>query len=371
MKAGQMRICLLEPYFGGSHRRWAEGLRDHSRHEIEILELPARHWKWRMHGAAVSFAEQLADSGRAYDLVLATDMMDVAAFAGLLAGRGTPCRIATYFHENQLTYPLSERERGRGDRNDLRYGFINYTSALASGLSLFNSDFHREAFLSALPAMLGHFPDFRNEGTLERIEARAHTLHLGMNLGDLDRYGNLEKRGKEKKGPLILWNHRWEYDKRPERFLEILYALEARDHLFEVALLGARGPKAARLLAEARERLGEKIVTDSPAESFADYAAWLWRSDIQLVTAIQDFFGGSVVEAAYCGCHPVLPRGLAYGDHVREDFLFYEGKTEALERLERLIISGAWRQPFEMGRKLARYDWRNCIGSYDTVLEGA
>jgi len=324
-----------------------------------------------MHGAAVTFAEQLADSGARYDLILASDMMDVAAFAGILAGRGKHCRIATYFHENQLTYPLSERERGRGDRNDLRYGFINYTSALASSLSLFNSDFHREAFLSALRGMLGHFPDFRNEGTLERIEARARTLPLGMNLGDLDSCGSNERSGQAGDVPLILWNHRWEYDKRPEKFLELLYALQARGHRFEVALLGARGPKTGGLLEEARKRLGKAIVTDTPAESFATYAAWLWRSDILLVTSIQDFFGGSVVEAAYCGCHPVLPRGLAYGDHFRDETLFYEGEEEALEKLADLIRSGGWRKPFAAGRELTKYDWKNCIGTYDAVLEGA
>ncbi len=371
MKAMRMRICLLEPYFGGSHRRWAEGLKAHSRHEIEILDLPARHWKWRMHGAAVSFAGKFADLGETFDLVLANDMMDVAAFAGILARGGRTSRIVTYFHENQLTYPLSERERGRGDRNDLRYGFINYTTALASNLVLFNSDFHREAFLAALPGMLAHFPDFRNSETLEGIEARSRTLHLGMDLGELDRYRNGKDTRDERQKPLILWNHRWEYDKRPERFLDILYALQAKGHAFDVALLGARGPKSRGLLREARERLGPMIVTDSPAESSADYAAWLWRSDILLVTSIQDFFGGSVVEAAYCGSHPVLPRGLAYGEHFGDDALFYSKEEEALERLEYLLLSGAWRQPFATGRKLARYDWMNCIETYDTVLGSA
>ncbi len=46
-----MNILLLEPYFGGSHRAWAEGYARHSGHRIDLLTLPASFWKWRMQGA--------------------------------------------------------------------------------------------------------------------------------------------------------------------------------------------------------------------------------------------------------------------------------------------------------------------------------
>ena len=50
------RILLLSPYHGGSHRAFAEGLAAASRHELTILSLPARFWKWRMRGAALLLA---------------------------------------------------------------------------------------------------------------------------------------------------------------------------------------------------------------------------------------------------------------------------------------------------------------------------
>ena len=37
--------------------------------------------------------------------------------------------------------------------------------------------------------------------------------------------GGLERRADQK--PLVLWNHRWEYDKRPEEFFETLFQLHA------------------------------------------------------------------------------------------------------------------------------------------------
>ena len=35
-----LRVWLLEPYFTGSHRAWAEGYRAASRLDVEILGLP-------------------------------------------------------------------------------------------------------------------------------------------------------------------------------------------------------------------------------------------------------------------------------------------------------------------------------------------
>lgn len=51
-----MRILLIEPYYGGSHKAWADGLWHYSRHHIDLLTLPAQFWKWRMQGGAITLA---------------------------------------------------------------------------------------------------------------------------------------------------------------------------------------------------------------------------------------------------------------------------------------------------------------------------
>lgn len=37
-----MNILLVEPYYGGSHKAWADGYRDHSVHEVRLATMTAR-----------------------------------------------------------------------------------------------------------------------------------------------------------------------------------------------------------------------------------------------------------------------------------------------------------------------------------------
>ena len=321
-----------------------------------------------MHGAAVTIARQVAASHVAYDLILASDMMDVAAFRGLLLRQGITTPVATYFHENQIGYPVSPRDTDSTAGRDLHYGFINYTSALASGRVYFNSHYHKDSFLGALPSFLGRFPDHVDLESVAEIAAKAGVLPLGMDLSSLVAHRPQDETRNDK--PLLPWNHRWEHDKNPDEFLRMVLALHERGLPFEVALLGERREEP-ELLGEARKRLGPAIVQDGPVEDFGGYARWLWRADILPVTSIHDFFGGSVVEAVYCGCHPVLPRRLAYPEHFPGEAVFYDSFSDALERLSALILSGAWREPCRLGGALARYDWRTLATLYDSVLASA
>ena len=56
-----MKILLVEPYFSGSHKSWAEGYQSFSNHNIRIISLPGKFWKWRMHGGAISLAKQFME----------------------------------------------------------------------------------------------------------------------------------------------------------------------------------------------------------------------------------------------------------------------------------------------------------------------
>jgi hypothetical protein len=78
-----MNIWLVEPYYTGSHRAWADGYQAHSRHDVRLLTLPGRFWKWRMWGGAVTLARQAAALAEPPDLILAADMLNVPVFLSL------------------------------------------------------------------------------------------------------------------------------------------------------------------------------------------------------------------------------------------------------------------------------------------------
>ena len=43
-----LKILLIEPYYTGSHKKWANDYRRLSNHNVKILSLKGQFWKWRM-----------------------------------------------------------------------------------------------------------------------------------------------------------------------------------------------------------------------------------------------------------------------------------------------------------------------------------
>jgi glycosyltransferase involved in cell wall biosynthesis len=373
-----MKILLIEPFNGGSHAAWAQGYCRHSSHTVEILGLPGKNWKWRMQGAAVTLARryhELLENGKRYDLILASDMFDLAVFLGLirnLFGSGSGPPVALYFHENQLTYPQSPNEQARPAGRDRQYGLINFTSALAADACFFNSAYHRRSFIEALPDFLGRFPDCQELDTVAEIEKKSEVLHLGL---DLERLLSLKPADnileKPNRPPLILWNHRWEYDKNPADFFAVLRDLVASGRDFEVAILGEHYHPPPELFLENREFLGRRLLHFGYAESFADYAAWLWRADILPVTSYHDFFGAGVIEAVYCNCYPLLPRRLAYPEHLPgsdNDRFFYLDYNGLCGKLKHLLDHMKETRSTRPGSLVADYDWSVMAPQYDEKM---
>ena len=290
IKKNKLKILLLEPFFSGSHQLWAKGLKEHSKHSIRILSLPGRHWKWRMHGGAVELAKQFNELEEIPNLILATSMLDLTTFLALTRKRSADIPVAIYFHENQLTYPWSPQDRDKKKKRDNHYSFINYTSALVADKVFFNSEYHRNSLLGALPKFLKQFPDKRGKENIELIKAKSEVLHLGLNLNRFEKFSSSDK--EKQSVATILWNHRWEYDKNPEEFFETLFSLKEKGIEFKLIVLGEQNDVNPPVFDEAKEKLKNEILHWEYAETFEEYARWLWRADILPVTSNQDFFGG-------------------------------------------------------------------------------
>lgn len=350
------RILLIEPFYTGSHKAWCDDFIKHSSQDVKLISMEGRHWKWRMHGGAITIAKKLENENA--DILLTSDMIDLALLKALLPSQLKEKPMILYMHENQLTYPWSPDDVDTELKRDRHYGFLNFTSALCADRIFFNSRYHLNSFIEALPEFLKVFPDHRNLETVEMIREKSQVLSLGLDLSKFDQYKNT----CVNKIPVVLWNHRWEYDKNPEEFFETLIQLKKEGIRFELVVLGESYNKAPKIFERAKEELSELILHWGYVESFEEYAHWLWRSDILPVTSVQDFFGGSIVEAMYCGCYPLLPDRLAYPEHVEESFLYQPGEFK--ERLKQVLnVSINFN-----GSYLSRYDWSNSVMEYDKQL---
>jgi glycosyltransferase involved in cell wall biosynthesis len=360
-----MKVWLVEPYYTGSHQAWADGFQARSRHDVRLLTLPGRFWKWRMQGGAVTLALEARRIEEGPDLILGTDMLNLPVF--LTLSERSDCQsapVALYFHENQLTYPLQP-----GEKRDLHYGYINFVSALRADALFFNSGYHLGTFFEELPRLLRHFPDYCELWTVDALLEKAQVLPLGVALDCLD--ASRPDRWIPRR-PLILWNHRWEYDKDPGTFFRAIYALADEGLDFGLVLLGESFRNQPTEFLEARNRLAERIVHFGYAEDTASYARLLWQADLVVSTALHEFFGAAVVEACYCGCFPILPRRLSYPElipSIYHDACLYDDFDGLLVRLRRALIHVQETREFTLEEHMVRFDWRTMAPHYDALFE--
>lgn len=357
-----MRIALIEPYYGGSHRAWADGYAASSEHDVTLITHPARFWKWRMHGAFLTLADELADDIVMHgppDVILASSMMNVAAFAGAIRHVASGVPIAVYFHESQFTYPLSQL-----DKPDATYQMKNWTSAATSDLVMFNSEFHRSVFRDEAERFLNSFPEHKHVEKVREVMDSAIVLPVGIDVTGLD---GLPDRGE--RPPLILWNQRWEHDKGPDELKSIAIGLIASGLDFRVAMCGEIFISVPAVYTEITDLLGDRLVQSEWAERDR-YIELLNDASVVLSTAHQEFFGIGITEAVAAGAHPVFPNRLVYPERIA-DFAadparcLYDSPDEAVA----LIVNASDREPnHEVTSRARGFSWDKVAPLYDEAL---
>jgi len=292
--------------------------------------------------------------------------LDLTTFLSLTKSRTAQIPNVVYFHENQLSYPWSASDKNVEEKRN-HYGFINLTSALSADHVLFNSKYHLDSFHRESLKLLKNFPDYNELESIEEIKDKSRVLYLGMDLSKFDDYQT-----KEKGSPLILWNHRWEYDKNPEPFFQCLYQLQKNDIMFQVVVLGENFHTTPNIFDAAKERLKKQIVHFDYCEDFSEYAKWLWKADIIPVTSNQDFFGGSVVESMYCNTYPLLPNRLTYPELLPRTLHskhIYSNNEDLYIKLKKCILDIEETRKFSQKKLFTSFDWKNIITNYDNLFE--
>jgi glycosyltransferase involved in cell wall biosynthesis len=364
-----MRILALEPYYGGSHQAFLDGWIARSQHDWDLITLPAYKWKWRMRHAPITMAAEVTDrlktAGGTWDVLFSSEMLNLAEFIGLVPPPLSALPRVVLFHENQLTYPSQH-----ADARDLHFAFSNITTALAADEVWFNSDFHRQEFLSAALDLARRMPDHQPTSAIERIRAKSAVRQLGIETIPAPAI-------KRDRCLDILWAARWEHDKDPETFFAAMSRLRQCGCQFRLHVIGQSFREVPAIFAEARRDFDRHIARWGYQDSHAAYVRVLQQADVIVSTARHEFLGLSVLEAMSAGTVPLLPNRLAYpellGDSELAFACLYDGTADALaERLQQwcdLRATDRWSEMVAFARHVASgFDWQHVAMALDEQL---
>ncbi len=273
--------------------------------------------------------------GRSIDVILCNDMLSVADLRSLLPSHMRNVPIVCYFHENQLTYPLSD-----DDMRDYQYGMTNITSCLAADSVWFNSQAHQQSFLSAANTLLKKMPDHVPTEIVSQIENKSQVVYPAVDISIKEKGDNQVP----KLGPItVLWCHRWEYDKNPQPFFDALRLADEMSLDFDIVAVGEQFRTAPPEFAKFFDDLKHRVRHAGFVPSRNDYLTLVSSCDIVVSTASQENFGIAVVEAMMLGCQPLFPNRLSYPELLPSDFrdeCLYGSDSEFTKRLIS-IIQGA------------------------------
>ena len=387
----QQSGIAVEPYYGGSHRQFLDNLVRLSRHRWTIRTGQARSWKWRMRSFPLMLVKEQLTQAVLIDEtelipcgMIATSMLDLPAYRGILASQLTEPSLsqrqrqwclhllnlptAIYFHENQLSYPISPHAR-----EDFHYGYTNILSAVIANEIWFNSEFHRDDFIQQSAKFIAKMPDGKREHQLDELCTKSRVLPPGFQPVSKARTSNgdwiITRQSMDSGQPLrIGWVARWEYDKRPDQFLSLLQLLENDNVPFELILLGSRGNQCETLL-EIESRFADRIVINQHAETTSQYHRYLKMMDIVISTADHEFFGIGVCEAISAGAVPLLPLRLSYPELAPRECL-YRSLEEAVQNLKRLtnpIVKT--NLSVKCQNEIKQYIATNCIANIDHAFQ--
>ena len=355
-----MELFIIEPYYGGSHKYWADNLRNKLPYNVSLFKLPARFWKWRMQGAAITLADNINNAAVSPDCIIISDMIDLPTFKSLLKYKSVP--ILLYMHENQFTYPKSVADKEK--HFDLTYGYLNYKSALVADSVIFNTHFHKTQFLNACTDLLHKMPDFQNTDTITAIKNKSEIIPVGI---DFDKIKNSEASILKSKYPIIIWHHRWDEDKNPALFLKLLTDLKKLETSFNLILTVSPTDKRNIYYKKICEQFESDIIFNGFCDTKEDYYNLLNTADVMPIVSNHDFQGLSVIEGLASNIYPILPKHLVYQEYIKEQDAFYYDQYEDLLNQVSYVLDNC-PQTVKTSQYVEQYDWKIILQKYISII---
>lgn len=365
-----MNILAVEPFYSGSHKAFLKGLQQYSAHNVIPINLSYKGRKWRMHGDSVVLAGMAGEIEQEIDLLFISSMTNLPAFLALTNPRFAKVPKIMYMHENQFTQPMPE-----GEERDMTYCYINYLSMLTADRLIFSSDFHRNDFLRALPEFLENYPDDKHYSTVQSIVEKSIVLYPGQ---DLKRFDAQPDTRASNKNPVIVWNQRWQFDRNPAMFFRVLNRLNDIDLKFDLILAGDTQHEKPEEFEKAWKRYGRHITHFGYVENKKSYSKLLHSGDIVVSTATYEFFCVAIMEAIYCGCHPLVPNSLHYPELIPDSLhqpllhapVLYNTEDDLFHYLKDLLTGETQPLPKASLQNINAYlDWSRRIDKFDAMFE--
>jgi glycosyltransferase involved in cell wall biosynthesis len=256
--------------------------------------------------SAIEMADEISKQGiEKPDCIFITSLVDAAALRALLPRGWRDLPVVLYMHENQIAYPTN-------DSRDVSFAFTNLQSILSADLTIFNSKWNLDSFIAGLQKVLGHGKDQQLGDIAERIRNRSTVAWVPVELPPEDSrvLHNSDLKGRSS-ATTIVWPHRWEHDKGPERLLALARE-HTQTHNLRWIILGEQFTQIPKSMHQFQEEFRDRIDHFGFVHSKGEYWNWLLKADWVLSTAEHEFFGIAVVEALFAGSLPWLPDKLSY-----------------------------------------------------------
>jgi glycosyltransferase involved in cell wall biosynthesis len=200
--------------------------------------------------------------------------------------------------------------------------------------------------------------------------SKFRVLPLGWNFKSIER-----KTIVQKESPLILWNHRLDFDTRPEMFAKAILQLNKETPLFRLAITTDDQRDISEWV-EMEKQLGNRLIVRKFLNR-EEYLKLLKEVDIVVSTKSAEMFGISVAEAICAGAIPVLSPCDPYRALYFRQFEFNDSEMlyiqiqKSCKQIRRGIDLGElnYFSSAMRDRAIAYHDWSNLREVYEDEFE--
>ena len=352
-----MDVLFLEPFYGGAHKYFVDHLRRYVPGKTRLISTPDRKWQWRMRASGLYFADKVCRLRRQPEVIFASSFLNVAEFRGALPAKLRSIPVVLYFHENQFAYPNQN-----ADIFDFQFAIFQMSSAVSADRVIFNSCYNRDSFLAGAAKIPARFRMYFPTGLSAQVARKSCVMPVPIPADCL------KPANKQRSGPLqILWNHRWEHDKNPEEFFDVMRWLDRKGYDFIMNVCGEQYLEMPAIFKEVRIALKHRIGHWGFAPSRRDYLKILRASDVVVSTSRQEFFGVAMMEAVAAGCRPIVPDRLSYKE-LYPDECRYKTKVQWRTLLSRMMHDPTGVRSEDSRHIAEKYNWVIWGKRYEELL---